>query len=122
MSEPAPTPVYRKDYTPPDFWIDRVDLTFRLEDRKTRVVARMHGKRNRDVNDGGRPLVLNGEDIELVGLKLNGTPLVIGEFSLEGELLTIPEVPDEFELETEVVTEQALTRAEAQPDAEAKRR
>jgi len=102
MSENAPQTVYRKDYTAPDFWIDRVDLTFRLGERKTRVLAHIHGRRNRDVNAGGKPLVLNGEDVELVGLKLNGTPLVIGEFSLENELLSIPEVPDEFELETEV--------------------
>ncbi len=102
MSETAPTPVYRKDYSAPDFWIDRVDLTFRLGERKTRVVARIHGTRNRDVNSGGNPLVLNGEDVDLVGLKLNGTPLVIGEFTLAEELLTIPEVPDEFDLETEV--------------------
>ena len=26
MSENAPQTVYRKDYTAPDFWIDRVDL------------------------------------------------------------------------------------------------
>ena len=94
--------VYRKDYSPPDFWIDQVDLLFRLEERKTRVQARLQVRRNVDANPGGRPLVLDGEDIELVGLKLNSTPLVIGEFELEGDLLTIPEVPDEFELETEV--------------------
>jgi len=102
MSANTPQSVYRKNYSPPDHWIDRVNLTFRLSERKTRVRAVLAVRSNREVNPGGRPLVLNGEDIELVGLKLNGTPLVIGEFELKNDSLIIPEVPDDFELETEV--------------------
>ncbi|MAB78762.1 MAG: aminopeptidase N [Planctomycetes bacterium] len=102
MSANTPQSVYRKNYSPPDHWIDRVNLTFQLSERMTRVRAVLAVRSNRDVNPGGRPLVLNGEDIELVGLKLNGTPLVIGEFELKNDSLVIPEVPDDFELETVV--------------------
>ena len=37
---PAPT-VYRKDYQPPAYWIDTVDLTFDLDPAKTRVLNKM---------------------------------------------------------------------------------
>ena len=38
MSEAAPKPIYRKDYTPPPFLVDRIDLTFDLGDRYARFL------------------------------------------------------------------------------------
>jgi aminopeptidase N len=94
--------IRRSDYRPPDFWIDRVDLTFQLERDHTRVKARLSGRRNEAAEEKRRALVLHGEDLELHGLKLNGSDLVIGEFEVTDEGLVVPEVPDRFELETEV--------------------
>ena len=94
--------IRRSDYRPPDFWIERVELVFQLERDKTRVRARLSGRRNEAVNPGRRPLVLVGEELELHALRLNGSDLVIGEFEVTEEGLTIPEVPERFELETEV--------------------
>jgi len=97
-----PTAVQRLDYRPPDFWIERVELLFRLERERTRVHARLSGRRNEAANPGRRPLVLDGEGLELHALRLNGSDLVIGEFEVTDESLIVPEVPDRFELETEV--------------------
>jgi aminopeptidase N len=94
--------IRRLDYRPPDFWIERVDLTFVLDADHTRVRARLSGRRNEAVNPGRRPLVLAGEDLELHALRLNGSDLVIGEFEVTDEGLVVPEVTDRFELATEV--------------------
>ena len=94
--------VRRGDYRAPDFWIERVDLVFQLERDRTRVRTRLTGRRNELVNPGRRPLVLAGEELELHALRLNGSDLVIGEFEVDEHGLTVPEVPDRFELETEV--------------------
>jgi aminopeptidase N len=97
-----PTVVRRLDYRPPDFWIERVELVFQLERERTRVRARLVGRRNEAANPGRRPLVLDGEGLELHALRLNGSDLVIGEFEVSDESLIVPEVPERFELETEV--------------------
>ncbi len=95
--------VRRSDYRPPDFWIDRVELVFELGRDSTLVRSRLHGRRNEAVNPGRRPLVLDGEELELRHVRLNGAELVIGEFEVEDSHLVVPEVPERFELETEVV-------------------
>src|SRR5213596_3095234 len=74
--------IRRVDYRPPDFWIERVELTFQLERERTRVRSRLTGRRNEAVNPGRRPLVLVGEQLELHALRLNGSDLVIGEFEV----------------------------------------
>jgi aminopeptidase N len=94
--------VRRVDYRPPDHCIDQVELEFFLDRERTRVRARLQGRRNSDTDSGRRPLVLAGEDLALVHLRLNGSDLVIGEFEVNEQGLSIPEVPDRFELETEV--------------------
>ena len=94
--------IRRLDYRPPDFWIERVELTFQLERERTRVRARLSGRRNEAVNPGRRPLVLAGEQLELHALRLNKSDLVIGEFEVTDDSLIVPEVPERFELETEV--------------------
>jgi aminopeptidase N len=97
-----PKEIRRVDYRPPDFWIERVELTFQLDRDRTRVRARLSGRRNEAVNPGRRPLVLAGDELELHALRLNGSDLVIGEFEVGDDALIVPEVPDRFELETEV--------------------
>ena len=111
MTSTQAAAVHRADYRPPDHWVERIDLAFFLERGSTRVRSRLVGRRNEAVNAGRRPLVLQGEELELHHLKLNGSDLVIGEFEVSEHGLTVPEVPDRFELETEVeIHPQANTR------------
>ena len=98
----APVPVYRADYTPPDYWIDTIDLDFQIGEKATIVKANMRVRRNTDVNDGSRPLALVGGEVELRRVSVGGAELAIGEFDCQGETLSIPGVPESFALETEV--------------------
>ncbi|NQV20318.1 MAG: hypothetical protein HQ511_02765, partial [Rhodospirillales bacterium] len=59
--EKTPQPIYLKDYTPPDFLIDTVDLEFDLDPTNTTVRSRLSVRRN----PAGRldaPLRLDGHD------------------------------------------------------------
>jgi len=90
--------VYRRDYRPPDFFIDRVELAFDLDPAATRVRSRLTCRRN-----GGhqRSLELNGEALELIRVSLNGRDLPAGDYTLAGPRLIIPQTGDQFILEVE---------------------
>ncbi len=100
-TEAAPTPTYRKDYTPPAFWIDRVHLEFDLGETGTEVRARLELRRNPDAA-ADASLELNGEDLETLGLKLDGRELQAGEWEETAELLTLRDLPATCVLETRV--------------------
>ncbi|HEV2363666.1 MAG TPA: aminopeptidase N [Caulobacteraceae bacterium] len=99
MRTENPPPVRLADYAPPPFLIDKTELDFRLDPAATRVKARLAIRRN---GDHAGALVLDGERLEAVAIAVDGRALAGGEFTLESERLTIPEVPDRFVLETEV--------------------
>ena len=108
MSQNTPQPIRREDYRVPDFLIERVDLDFDLREDGTIVSSRLSVRRNPDSADQAAPLALDGEDLKLVSLALNGEALGDSGYRLERERLVIPEVPERFELA--VVTEIAPHR------------
>ncbi len=91
--------IQRLDYTPPAFLIDRVDLTFELEETNTRVLSRLVLKRNPAHPNANAPLVLDGEELTLESIKLDGKTLDASDFVLADTSLTIPTLPDECILE-----------------------
>ena len=91
------TIIRREDYTPPPFWIDRIELTFDLDPAKTRVLNKMVLRRNTDVP--AQPLRLDGEELNLARVMLNGGGC---SFKMDGEALvmeSLPDGPEPFELE-----------------------
>ncbi|MDX1605122.1 MAG: M1 family aminopeptidase, partial [Candidatus Competibacterales bacterium] len=94
-----PQPIYLQDYTPPNHWIDRVELRFELGETHTDVYARLNLRHNPDTNPGDRPLVLHGQALELRAIALDGQPLEKPVFRLGDERLILPEVPETFTLE-----------------------
>ena len=97
MREGPSVLVRREEYTAPAFWIDTVDLTFDLDPAKTRVLNRMRLRRNPDV--AAQPLKLDGEDLNLARVMVNGQGT---SFKLEdGRLVlaNLPEGEEAFELE-----------------------
>jgi aminopeptidase N len=96
-------PIHQKDYTPPDYLIEKVELTFDLDPDLTRVVSQLSIRSNPGHGALRKPLVLDGEALTLVSLKLDGVELDPSRYFVEEERLTISEVPDAFSLE--VVTE-----------------
>jgi aminopeptidase N len=86
--------INRLDYTAPAYWIDTVDLTFDLDPAKTRVLNKMHIRRNADVDV--QPLKLDGDELNLSRVLVNGQGC---SFKMEGSRLVLDNLPDEFDLE-----------------------
>jgi aminopeptidase N len=99
MSSKSPQPIRREDYRAPDFLVDAVDLDFDLREDGTTVRSRLTVRRNTGAGDGAAPLCLDGEELQLVSLALDGKPLDRGRYELDGERLVIREVPGSFELD-----------------------
>ena len=98
----TPQPVRLADYRPPDYLVDQVELRFRLEPADTAVEARLTMRRNPAVGEGGRPLVLDGQELELIGLRLDGEPLGINRYRIEDDHLIVHDLPAAFTLESTV--------------------
>lgn len=110
MKTEEPRPVLLKDYTPPAFWIDKVSLTVELDPDATRVTATLSCRRNTD-RPAGLPLVLDGEQIKLEAVHLDGEELGENRYQVSDTALTIAEVPDAFELTTVVTCAPAANTA-----------
>jgi aminopeptidase N len=93
-ANPNPNMVYLKDYRQPDFVIESVDLTFKLHEDGALVTSVL--KMSRTQPDSTCPLVLDGEDLELGQVSIDGRILAVGEYEVGAEKLTIAEVPDRF--------------------------
>ncbi len=104
MRTEEPRSVRLKDYRAPDYTVSEIALDFVLEPESTRVTARMKVVRT----GASVPLVLDGEQLKLVSLAVDGRALGPGEFTVGAETLAIAKVPDRFSLE--VVTEIAPAR------------
>jgi aminopeptidase N len=97
----TPTTIYRKDYTPPAFLVDTVELGFDLDPNRTIVANRITMHHNPDGTH--HDIVLHGEDIELVQLRLNGKVLGTADYQIDGVLLTIRNAPAEVVLDIETL-------------------
>ena len=91
-TEDTSVTVYRQDYTPPAFAFGHVDLLVELDAERTVVTSRIDVKRL--VKDA--PLVLHGEEQELLGVTINDEPA--GHYSIDEDTLTLHEVPARFTL------------------------
>jgi aminopeptidase N len=100
MRDPTPQITLLKDYAPPAFLIDSVDLDVELFEDHARVRARLSVSRNPRAADPGAPLVLDAEELDFESAALDGTKLAAPEFSLDDAHLTIAKAPDRFVLET----------------------
>jgi len=91
--------IYLRDYQSPSFVIDQVDLTFELAEEQTRVVSKLQLKRQTE--DKSCPLVLQGENLILGKVKIDGTLIDRARYKVTDTELIIPDVPDSFTLEIE---------------------
>src|ERR1700720_120856 len=97
-----PRPVRLAEYRPPDFLIDAVDLVFELADSDTRVKSRLRIRRNPESPARSAALHLDGEELALVSLALDGEPLGPNRYELPAEGgLILADVPDAFTLDIE---------------------
>ncbi len=92
----APKAILLKDYAAPPYLIDTADLHFDLFDDHARVTSRLALTRN---GAAAGPLVLHGEQLELLSIKLDDQTLPAGQYRITDETLAIADVPASFTLE-----------------------
>ncbi|RAH37944.1 aminopeptidase N [Halomonas sp. SL1] len=99
MSEPQP--IHLSDYRPPAYRVTHTELTFDLDPSATRVKARLHVERHPE-REAGEPLELDGEQLALKAIAIDGQPLGDDEYALTEQGLRIERAPERFLLDTEV--------------------
>lgn len=85
------TTIYLKNYQAPSFTVETVELNFDLYDDHALVSSTLKLTRQKD-----GALHLYGEELELIGLHLNGRPLEHTEYVLTKDALIIEQCPDEI--------------------------
>lgn len=98
-STSAPRTIRLADYRLPDFLIDAVDLHFDLREDGATVTSRLTMRRSPATSDPAAPLVLDGQDLRLTGVALDGEALGDNRYSVDAEHLTLPGLPQSFTLE-----------------------
>ena len=86
-----PQAKYRHDYRAPDYTITDIDLNFELDAESTRVTAVSKIKRQ---GAADAALVLNGEDLTLVSIEIDGQPWTA--YQLQDNKLVIEQLPAQF--------------------------
>ncbi|MES3023648.1 MAG: aminopeptidase N [Pseudomonadota bacterium] len=102
MRTDTPATIYRQDYLPPSYLVDTVELGFDLDPARTIVASRLTMRRNPDSAE--RAIVLCGENLELVALRMNGKTLGKRDYSVDGKTLRIANAPELATLEIETLT------------------
>ena len=117
--EKKPQIKYLKDYKKPDYLIDKVSLDFTLKEKGTKVASVLHvvpaydtkakekaKAKAKEKETSVPPLFLNGEDIKLVSIKLDGKDLPAKDYQVSDEGLTLPNPPQKpFTLEIVVTND-----------------
>ena len=90
--------VHLEDYRPSDYLIPRLSLDFGLDAGSTRVTANLTIERRKDVKPGA-PLVLDGDELTLESIALDGKPLAATAFIVNEQALVLKHPPaGRFEL------------------------
>lgn len=84
----------RHDYKPAPFRISHIDLTFELDPKATKVTAVMQVIRQ--VAD--EPLRLDGQQLQLLHVSIDGVELTETDYLRDDESLTIKKAPEQFKL------------------------
>ena len=101
LDNETPQPKYRKDYTPPAYRVEHIDLRFEIWPEETIVEAKLSIHREDGVAKDV-PLVLDGESLELQRVAIDGQDLKPEQFAYENDQLRVDGVPANFELQTKV--------------------
>ncbi|SEI48462.1 aminopeptidase N [Allopseudospirillum japonicum] len=98
MSSSPAQAIYLRNYQAPEFALDAIDLTFELDPQATKVSAEIQVRALGE----NRCLVLDGQDLTLLSLAIDGRPLDADEYQYQNDQLTLLNVPSAFCLSTQV--------------------
>src|SRR6187397_2426524 len=97
-------PIRLQDYRPPEWLVDRVSLDVSLHPTSAKVKATLSLRPN--PTRAAAPLVLDGDGLSLVSLKLDGAAVPDSSFVATPDGLTIPQPPNRpFTLEVETIVD-----------------
>ncbi|CAH0260935.1 Aminopeptidase N [Pseudomonas sp. Bi70] len=94
--------IYLKDYQAPDYLIDETHLTFELFEDHTLVHAQLVMRRNPALPAELPALVLDGQQLELLHLKLDDRELGDGDYQLTDSTLTVQPSQASFVIDSTV--------------------
>jgi aminopeptidase N len=89
----APRPILLKDYAPPSYVIEHVDLDVALAPERTRVHARMQVRPNPRAGSKPGEISLDGEMLELEEVRLNGRRLDSSAYIASDKGLVVAKPP-----------------------------
>ncbi|KAI3935846.1 hypothetical protein MKW92_020654 [Papaver armeniacum] len=102
----TPKEIFLKDYKKPDYYFDTVDLTFSLGEEHTIVSSNITVFPGIEGNSSPPPpLVLDGVDLKLVSIKVDGKELQREDYHLDARHLTISSPPTTARFTLQIVTE-----------------
>lgn len=97
MKTEQPPVIRLVDYTPPTYAVEKVDLTFDLAPRETIVTSVLEIRRAEGATG---PLTLDGEDLDLRNIALDGRNLTADDMTVTETGLTLADPPSFFTLAT----------------------
>ncbi|MFP4571005.1 aminopeptidase N [Rhodosalinus sp.] len=99
MKDAAPQTIHLKDYAPPAYLVDEVQLTFRLAPTATRVLSRIRFRPNPEAPS--RDFFLHGEALTPIRAAIDGQE-VRPEITEAGLTCAVPDAPFTWEAEVEI--------------------
>ncbi len=102
ITDNAPQPVFARDYRAPDFRITHAYLEVTLDSGATRVLARLDIEA-RDPAAPLPPLRLDGENLELAAIRMDGMPLLPEAYTMDAAHLSLHAPKARFQLEVETI-------------------
>ncbi|XP_015896102.3 puromycin-sensitive aminopeptidase [Ziziphus jujuba] len=87
----TPKEIFLKDYKMPDYYFDTVDLKFYLGEEKTFVSSKITVFPR--VEGSSSPLVLDGHDVKLLTIRVNGKELKENDYRVDSRHLTLHSPP-----------------------------
>ncbi|MGE8414985.1 MAG: aminopeptidase N [Pseudomonas sp.] len=102
MRTEQPKMIYLKDYQAPEYLIDETHLTFELFEDHSLVHAQLVMRRNPARGAGLPPLVLDGQQLELLSVSLSDQLLGAADYQLDDSHLTLHPGSASFTVDTSV--------------------
>jgi len=91
-----------EDYTPPPYLVDEIELNVELVPTATLVQAQLRLRANPEAGVPAGRLRLDGRQLELLAIAVDGAPLDSSAYLLDDEGLILCDVPEQFVLTTTV--------------------
>ena len=98
-TDSTPRTIFLKDYQPPVYLIEHVNLHFDLHETQTVVTSILSVRLNEKNKQLDKSLRLDGQNLELLSVKVDGKLLTDKDYLCDKEVLTISSLPKKCEIE-----------------------